>query len=175
MARRKAFAALPKRLLILALLPAAAGAGEGDWFNQRYALSSVVEIDAESMEHPRSRSMALVLPADLLDAEICVLAGGTEPPGHGRTEAVVIITRESAAGESVEIERLSFAWQDDEPAPRLLPCQQVGPPLAAGDLVEFRFRFFDKLPLELHRRGKRIQLLPHLTINAWVETARRPR
>lgn len=166
MARRKAFAALPAVLLIPMLLPAAAGAEEG-WASQRYAVRSELEADGESLAHPSARNLALVVPADLPGPEVCV--GNSTRTEGGLNEVTVIVSRLGPDGESFELERLFFSWRDGEQPPIGERCQEVVS-LVAGDLIEFRFRFSEKEPLRLYRRGRVLELLPRLNVTGWVQT-----
>lgn len=172
MARLRALAALPSALSILALGPAPAGAAEG-WHVQRYAATSQLEVDAESLAHPASRALTLVVPAAVPAGEACVEVGSSAQPAAGRNQVTVVVRRAGRAQQGVEVARLPFAWRDDDPPLVGERCQPV-PPLVAGDLVEFRFRFFDKQPLRLWRRGQRIEILPHLTVTGWVQHEPRP-
>ena len=138
------------------------------WVAQSYLVSAEIETDAETLAHPSARVLRLVLPADLPLAQVCVDSSASSV---GRTRVRVFLHRaegeQDGDGEPIEFEwrRRSGNLTDR--------CSPVGA-LAAGDLVEYRFAFFDMPPLRVWRRGQRIERLPSLTVAGWVENMRGP-
>lgn len=152
---------------LLTLVPLAAPLGGQGWEAQRYEVSSRFEADAESVAHPRARTLALIVPEAVPNAEVCVGTGSVAHSPRGRIRVEVVISRQGGDGESVAIQDLEFAWRAADP-PRAERCRAVRP-LEAGDLVEFRFRFRDMEPLRLRRDGQRIEVLPRMWVTGLVQ------
>lgn len=152
-------------LLGVAALPTRLVAQE--WLTQTYAVSARLEADLKTLEHPGRSSLTLVVPADLPDAEVCVDASGSRSQERGRTRVRVFGRRAEGGSGQIPLPTLEFEWRESDPPLPQSRCQAIGD-LLAGDLLEYRFRFFDMPPLRLLRRGRRITTLPVLTVTGWV-------
>ncbi len=165
MRRRSVQALLPCVFAVVALLPAPLAA-QG-WLTQTYTVSARLEADAETAAHPDRRSVLLVVPAAVPEAEVCVDSGSSAAQISGRTRVRVVVSRAGEGGEDNVIRTAGFEWNVTDPPIHRSRCEAVGA-LLAGDAVEFRFRFFDMPPLRLLRRGRRISTMPVLTVTGWV-------
>lgn len=139
-----------------------------DEFRQTYEVSVRREADAETQAFPARLSAALVLPDGISAPRVCVITRASAE-GDWRTRVRALVTRVDDAGKELLIDDLVFEWRESDLPFRTHRCLSTAS-LLAGDVVEFRFRFFETPPLRLLRDGRRIATLPVVEVVGTVET-----